>query len=82
MEDEMNNGYGNHDSNSNEEAAPKTPDHQREDQPLKELNEDPDEAENNTADDDDRRNAQGEHEGSPHDPVEFEPVNPVVPNTK
>lgn len=67
----MTNAHADHDTNPKETGKPGTPAHQREDQPLKELNEDPDEAENGTASDSDRRNAQGDHAGSAHHPSEF-----------
>ncbi len=64
----MTNAHADHENTPKETG---TPAHQREDQPLKELNEDPDETDNGTASDSDRRNAQGDHAGSAHDPSEF-----------
>ncbi|WP_322889667.1 MULTISPECIES: hypothetical protein [unclassified Yoonia] len=73
----MTNAYGNHDQTPKDGAQPETPEHQREDQPLKELNEDTDDTENGT-NDVDKRNAQGDHAGSAHDPAAFQPVDPAV----
>ena len=53
---------------------------QREDQPLKELTEPAEDPEQSGKDDIKRQNAQGEHEGAPHDPSEFDPLNPQVNN--
>lgn len=73
----MTNAHGNHDQTPTKGAEPETPDHQREDQPLKELNDDPEDAENGT-NDVDKQNAQGDHAGSAHDPAAFDKVDPAA----
>jgi hypothetical protein len=68
--------------NQNTDQNPRTTDGhdkpQREDQPLKQINDDPDDAENGTTKCVHRKNAQGDHAGKGHDPQDFDPINPAA----
>lgn len=78
----MTHSHGNDDQPQKERVLPGTPAHQREDQPLKEMNEDPEESEDseNGTDDAAKQNAQGDHAGSAHDPAAFHPGGSARPD--
>lgn len=81
MESELTKADKHKDQTPKTGATPETPDHQRKDQPLKEINDDPADHKNGT-NQVDKRNAQGDHAGSAHDPAAFDPVNPAVPDNR